>query len=207
MLEFKEGRVVLMPGAIEVPEVKKLRSAAKGNSRDKFFNDAITYAYFMYKRDGMYASMFPKKRAMEVGKNYFSDKQIWKKFEHNQKFREFKNRYEELQYSAEERALISTEAEIEDLILHLKDIKYFIDDNIDVEIQVPKFEGSEEFIPYKVKRKVKVNNSKEKEASLKAIAEMIKIRKLLKESVKTKKVEDALNDSRSLLDSGRFDDE
>jgi len=133
-------------------------------------------------------------------------KSIWKKFEHNQKFKDFKLKYEELQYSAEERALISTEAEIEDLILHLKDIKYFIDDDIDVEIQVPKFEGSDETVTHKLKRKVKVNNSKEKEASLKAIAEMIKIRKLLKDSVKTRKVEEALHDSKSLLDSGRFDD-
>lgn len=208
MLDIKDGKIVLMPGADKIPVVKELKKAARGNSQKKFFDDAITYAFYMYKKNGIYSNKFPKKRAIEVGKNYFSDINIWKKFEYNEKFKKFKLYYEELQYTPEERVLLSTEQEIEDLIIHLKDIKYFLDDEVDVEVMIPEsLENPDKLIPYAIKRKIKINNSVEKQKSLKAIKEILDIRKIMKEAVKQKKVESKLKDGQSLLAKGELGNE
>jgi len=203
MLKWDAGKVVLEDGAEEIPVIKKLYSNDKSKNK-KFYNEALTYAYFMYKKGSMYAQSFPKDRAVEVCQIYFGDITYWKKFELNDAFANFKDYYEAIQFDAEERALIALEEEIEDLILHLKDIKYFTEETITVEINIPEYKGSEVMVPTLVKQKVKISNYAEKDKALKAMADVIKTRKLLKEAVKVKGIEKKNVAGKSLLDGRRL---
>lgn len=204
MLKWDAGKVVVVDDAHKVKgELRTLYTNDRSASK-KFFRDAITYAYFMYMKNSMYKSLFPKDRAKEVSVKYFGDAQKWKKFEYNDAFADFRKYYESIQYDAEERALIALETEIEDMILHLKDVKYFINDTVDVEIDVPSYDGSEETIRKTIKKEIQISNYKEKKNALMAIGDIIKTRKLLKEEIKIKVVEQKNHASKSLLDRGAF---
>lgn len=205
MIEYKSGKVVLMDGSDKIEVIKKLYATERTKEK-VFFNKALTYLFFMYRKESQYSGLAEKKRAPEVCKIYFGDKEHWKRFEFNDKFIAVKTYYEKLQYTPEERALLSSAEEIDDIILHLKDIKYFVDGEVDVEIMIPKSADSDEMVPRVIKQKIRVNNYKEKEASLKALSEIIKIRKLLKETVRSRTAEKKVEQSKSLLDNGGLDD-
>jgi len=204
MLKFEAGKIVVEDDSHLVPGPLKTLYTNDRSSGKKFFNEAITYAYFMYKKGSMYSSLFIKDRAREVSYKYFGDSLYWKKFEENDAFDSFKKYYEALQYDAEERAVIALENEIEEILLHLKDIKYFIEDYVDIEIEVPTYDGSKETTLKRIKKEIQISNYKQKKDALVAIGEIIKIRKLLKEEIKTKSIEKKVEAGRSLLDRGKL---
>jgi len=211
MIEYlPSGKVVLDSGADKIPEVKKLYSSDKTAGK-VYFNNALTYTYFMYRKGSRFESMFPKKRAAEVCKIYFQDREAWKKYEENKTYQEFRDYYIKLQYSTKEQAVHSVLKEIEELIIELQTIKFWVDDIIEVEVtvEIPKFEGSTEMVKKNIrqKQKIKRDNKEEKLKAITAIDTLLKqearFKLSIKEDIKIQKEEA----SRSLMDSGSFDNE
>lgn len=172
-------------------------------SRDtgkKFFNDAIKYAYYMYKKDGVFSNLFPKERAKEISKQYFDDKDYYKKFESNVTFNEFVKHYEYIQYDATERTLLKTDKDIEILLDNLKEIDYFVTKKVQIELNIPTSVGSKDTEKYLHTELIKISNFEEKKASLLAIKDILNIRKTLKEEIKSRSNEQKFFESKSLLD-------
>lgn len=204
MLKYEEGKVVPIDDCHLVKNPLNKLYTNDRNEGKKFFKEAITYAYFMYSKGGIYENLFPRERAKEISRVYFGDANYYEKFEYNKAFTDFKLYYESIQYDATARALLSTEKEIEELILHLKDVQYFIDGQIDVEVDIPLYKDSTEFVKKAIKTKVKISNYKEKKDSLIAIKEILGVRKMLKEEVKIRAAELKNEESRSLLDKNQM---
>jgi len=209
MLEYlSSGKVVLVKGAEKIPVVKKLISNDRSSDK-KFVDGAFTYTYFMYRKGSKFESMFPRQRAIEVSKIYFSDINAYKKFEENQAFKDFRDYYLKLQYSTKEQTAQSVLGEIEDLISELKTIKFWVDGEVEVEVEVmvPKTADSTEMVPKIIKQKVKTkrDNMKEKLAAMKAINSLLEQEDNLKASIRKDIIEKKNEASKSLMDNGTLD--
>jgi hypothetical protein len=206
VLTFKSGKVVVTDGIEIVPVVDKLYKNDK-NGGKKFFNDAILYAYFMYRKGSSFENMFPKKRAVEISKVYFGDINRWENFEKNLAFQEFRDYYVKIQYSSKEQAVHSVLKEIEELILDLQNIHFWVDDVVEKEIDIPLFEGSLETKKLKIKYKIKRDNKDDKLKAISAINTLLKQEETLKASIKSDEKIKRLEDEKSLLDRGELTDD
>ncbi|MBN2617264.1 MAG: hypothetical protein JXR64_03005 [Spirochaetales bacterium] len=211
MIEWlPSGKVALDSGAEKIPEVKKFigndRTAGKS-----YMNKALLYTYFMYRKGSRYESMFPKKRAAEICKTYFQNRDEWEKFEKNDAYRAFRDYYLKLQYTTKEQAAHSVLKEIEELITELQTIKFWVDGyaDIEMEIDVPEYSGSTTTVKQKVKQKIKIkrDNKDEKLKAIKAIDILLAQESRLKESIREDEKIQKQEVSRSLMDMGELDDE
>lgn len=207
MIEWlPSGKVVLDAGADKIPVVKKLISNDRTEGK-KFLNNALLYTYFMYRKGSRYESMFPKKRAIEVCKTYFQDRDEWAKFENNDAYKAFRDYYIKLQYSTKEQAAHSVLKEIEELIIELQTIKFWVDDFVEVEVMIPTFEGSTEMTKKIIKQKIHRDNKDEKLKAIKAIDILLAQETRLKESIREDEKIQKIEVSRSLIDMGDLDNE
>jgi hypothetical protein len=207
MIEWlPSGKVELEAGADLIPVVKKLH--AKDKTRNKeFFKRELLYTYFMYRKGSRYESMFPKKRAAEICKTYFQDRDEWLKFESIGAYKDFKNYYIKLQYSTKEQAAHSVLKEIEELIMELQTIKFWIDDTIEVEIEIPVSLDSTETRMKIIKQKIKRDNKDEKLKAIKAIDILLAQEARLKDSIREDEKIQKQEANRSLMDMGDLDNE
>lgn len=205
MIEWlPSGKVVLDAGADKIPVVKRFISNDRTSGKS-YMQKALLYTYFMYRKGSRYESMFPKKRAAEICKTYFQDREEWKKFENNDAYKAFRDYYIKLQYSTKEQAAHSVLKEIEELIIELQTIKFWVDDYVEVEIEIPLFEGSEETKKQVIKQKIHRDNKDEKLKAIKAIDILLAQETRLKESIREDEKIQKQEVSRSLMDMGDMD--
>lgn len=207
MLELVKGEVVPIDDCHLGDNPLNALYTNSRNKGKKFYHEAIRYAYYMYKKNGIYANLFPKERARVVSKTYFGDTDYYKKFELNTSFTAFKNYYTYIQYDATERTLLKTEEDIEKLLDHLNEIDYYIKRKVEVEIHIPVSKDSKETVSHLHTEWVNISNFDEKKKALAAVKDILSVRKTLKDEIKSREVEKRNTDGMSLMDQGFFDEE
>lgn len=194
------GDVIVDPISKGIPEIKDLYSADKQDSSKPFFNQVITYAYYMWVNGGPYSNFSPGARDKQVCSRHLQGVSSDRFFK-SQKAKAFIEFYKDSQMTVLERSIESIKKDIEDTIKELNNIPKKKIITIEVEIDIPRSENSFDTVKYPIKTQVDFDNTKEKLESYKTLDQLfINLDKLekraLEQSMKGKKEQTA----RSLFD-------
>lgn len=156
----------------------------------KFFNQVITYIYWVFKKDGIYSNQPLPSRKKHVSKAYIN--RNYKELERQPKVRECIEEYYNINYTRDERRLDTVENDIDEYMDYLVSIPWTIRQNVEVDVEVMVGEDKQ-IIPKKVS--VDVPNDDAKKKSMKSLKEMIELRNELEKTISKQ--------SRKKRDSGK----
>lgn len=134
MLFLKENRVVLSEGCMDISEVKTLYNRDKTETK-KFFNDVLTYIYWVYSKDSVCANKYPEDRKKFVIANFLPSRN-YKEFEEHKHVRELIVMYNDLEKTLTERFYDDLKGDMEEMLNYLRNIpwtkKIKIEKDVDV---------------------------------------------------------------------------
>ena len=183
-LYIKDGVVLPTEEGKTIPQLKALYNADKTESK-RFYNDALTYIYFVYKKEGVYDDMYESMRKKTVINRHLPKREE-KQFEENKRVRELIQEYLDRQLTKNERLLYKLEKDIDNLLERISSIPY----TKNVKATVPHLNEKGEQVM--VSAIIEIDNSEEKDKSIRLAEKLVdygdKLRnKILKEKVEKRK--------------------
>jgi hypothetical protein len=169
-LDIEEGKVVITPEGMTLTVVKDLYSRDRHIGKP-WFEACITYAYYMYKKDGMFKNMLPDQKSSRICSEMLKGKYKMEDFESNSACKDMMNEYLTQQYTPTELLRDSIKTEIQELLNRIRSIPYVKKQHVEVILDVPDHEGIMTKMPYKVW--VEIDNSDEKAKAIKLAETLI----------------------------------
>lgn len=177
ILEYKEGKVTITDQALKNTPFYLLNKGDRSEDK-KLFNDAVTFIFFMYSRESIYARRTPYQRESMILANVFhKDESFLKKLERLPGYNEAVEFFKEHQFSEEEWAFEQWKSDVDDYLSYLRKIPYTITvkknmDGVLVDTEI--------------------DNSSVKMPAVKHFAELIELGKKLSDRVKESKKSSAV---------------
>lgn len=173
-----QDKVQPKEGAMELQAVKDLYNRDKTDSK-KFFNDCITYIYWVYSKESICANKYPEDRKRFVIANFLPTRKI-EDFDSHKHVVAVIDLYNELNLTLSERFYEDLKRDMEEMLNHLRSIpwtrKKAIEKNVEVYIKGEPFNTP-------VKVEIEHDNSEEKLACITRAEKIIDLEEKLKAKV------------------------
>lgn len=195
-LSYKNGGVFVEESAMSIPEVAKLYRT--DNTKNKaFFEDCMTYLFFMYKRKGIYAGRLPR-QAQDIIEKTHLKKTKAKEIEDDPNFKEVKKAYLDAQLTLTENFYEKVREDMQGLLNYISEIPYSKTAHIDTTVEVPGPDNIPTRFP--VKAKVQIDNSKEKADAIALCERLINLEEKLSTRISKEEQDKKITDSKALFD-------
>lgn len=183
-LYMEDGKVFPTEEGKELPAVKALYNADKTEGK-RFYNDALIYIFFVYKKDGVYHDMYETMRKKTVLQRHLPKREE-KHFEENKRVAELIDEYLQRQFTKTERLLYKLEKDIDALLERISSIPY----TKTVKAKIPYTNENGDIT--QVPAEIELDNSEEKDKSMRLAEKLVdygdKLRtKILKEQIEKRK--------------------
>jgi len=165
-----EGKVVATENGKDLKELVDLYSTDRHQGKP-FYNEVITFAFYMFKKNGIYSNYLPAAREEIVIRRHLPGVNSKKIYEHG-KAKTFIEYYQNDEKSVLDRSWEAILRDIEDTIKWLNSIEYKKKVKVEIEIDIPREAGSQEMIKYPIKQWIDVDNSDEKRKALKTLEDL-----------------------------------
>lgn len=179
MLYLENEEIKITEEGMQLSEVQDVYKDDK-HSGKPYFKKVITYLYWAHKKDGEWQNHFPSKREeMSAEKAGLSIIEIRK----HSKLKALIKAYVDNQTTLTERLYIGVKRDIEEVLELINSIPYVRKIQVELTVDIPKFEGSSGLIKYPVKQIVEVDNSKEKTEAIKRVESLIELEERLRKKI------------------------
>lgn len=169
-LYIEDNKVKVTDEGMMLSCVEKLYKKDKHVGKP-YFNDCITYIYFVYKYDSMYQNQFSETKKKIVCINHVKNRN-WEDLESDKDVKEIIDTYIDSQCTVTMRMILKVKEDIEKYIEYLRDIPYTKEEVI--EVKIPIKDGDIDTTKI-VKHKVLFQNGKEKKEALEMIDTFISL--------------------------------
>jgi hypothetical protein len=172
-IELKNGEIEVTEEGKTLPEIKELYAADRTSSHKRWYKDALTFLYYVYKRDGIYANLFPSERKERVIQRYMPGRSI-KDFENNKAFVKVRDLYMDLQFTTVERMILKVDDDMEMLLKKISEVP--LTKRVKVKIKIDDDGRTEE-------RFIDMDNSEEKFKVMQIAEKLIEYQAKLREKI------------------------
>jgi phosphoribosylanthranilate isomerase len=192
----ENGKIELTEDGKTLPGIISLRKTDRTKDRS-FLENTIKYIYYTYKLKGIFHNKLPDKRK-EMTCNTYLGGMDWHIFENNKIIRDLIKLFVELEYTPIQQHYESTKKDIQDFQKYLSGIPYTKEIDIEVEIDVEwkDCDGSMNIQKRKVKQKVSIDNSKEKNTAFESSVKLFEIEKKIRDKMAEEEQEKQIADKR-----------
>lgn len=191
-LFLKDGDVLPTEEGALIPQLKAVYNADKTEGK-RFYKDVLLYVYFVYNQSHTYRDMFEDYRKKVVIERHLPKRKT-EDFESNSRVAALINEYLERQLSKSERLLYQLEKDMESLLKRVSSIPYT--KKVKTKIKWVNPEGEETLIPVEVE----MDNSEEKEKTIRLAERMIDYADKLRAKVVKEKTDKKQNSTARLFD-------
>jgi hypothetical protein len=174
IFSFEDGKVTVLPEAMNIPEVKSVYKLDKMVGKEHF-HQWMTYIFYVYRPGGIYESLFMsvRKRTVSVAQ-LGKGEEYWQEIEAKLEIQKLIEWYTNNSMSKEEQLLYELDIDIDMYLNYLKKISYTKQQ--EVKTKGPKGKIITSFIT--------VDNSDEKMKAIKNSRDLVSYRKELKKLVR-----------------------
>jgi hypothetical protein len=195
-LYYESSKVQMIEDAETIPEVKELKSSDKTPGK-KFFDESLTYLYWMYKRKGIHSQKLPGHRRSIIETNYLKHYKV-AEIEKNKYFQRLKDYYFRDQLTLTEQMYENLKEDIQSFLDYIQSIPFKKIGKIDHVIEVADPDGNPHSV--KVKMEVEIDNSTEKMSAIANADKLISLDEKLVAKIKKEEKDTKGKDSRALFD-------
>lgn len=179
-LFLEEEKINVTAEGLLLTSVKDLYDHDKKTGKP-FFHACCRYAYFMYKKNGVFASMLPQQRGERVCSEMLKDAYTMEDFELHTACKAMMNQFVNLQYTMNEILYEGIKDDIQGLLQRLKEIPYVKKQYQEVSAEFPDTDGI--LTKQRVKAYIEIDNSEEKAKAIKLAETLIDYESKLKAKI------------------------
>lgn len=179
MLYLEDKKVKITEDGLCIPAVKELYADDRHTDKP-WFNKCITYIYWAYKKDGEYRNLVKRKRQMLAADH---TGESFERFEENIAVIKVINLYIELQLSPVERLYEGIKADIDEMLERIRKIPFTKEIKVEMFVDVPVSELSNETVKKPIKQIVEMDNSEEKFKAINRADQLIDLEEKLRKKV------------------------